>query len=133
MINMDAFVEYGTDINSNWSFTDGDINLISGTDNLSQAIMNRLNTLQDELNLFYSDYGSYLQSFFGWRKNDKTLEFIKVEIDTVVNKDPRVNNFTSEISYNQEGNVNVNLVIMYIDGEDFSLNYVLSNDGVLEV
>ena len=32
----------GTDIKADWSFTDGDINLVSGRSNLGQAIVNRL-------------------------------------------------------------------------------------------
>ena len=127
----DAIVEYGTDIDSSYSFKDGDLQLVSYKDNLQQAIMNRLNTLQDSLDLFYVDYGSFLQSYLGWRKTDKTLEFIKVEIDLVVSKDPRVDVFSSEVKYDSEGNVEINLTISYSEFDSFSLNYVLGSEGVV--
>ena len=66
---VDTIVEYGVDICRDWTFQDGDIKSISNTDNLNQAILNRLNTIQDELDSFYDDYGSFLQSFLGWKKN----------------------------------------------------------------
>ena len=50
--------DYGVDINSHFNFKDGDIQLAEYDNNIAQAIMNRLNTFQDSLDLFYYDYGS---------------------------------------------------------------------------
>ena len=119
-------VDYGTDIKSDWGFHDGDLQLVSDKDNISQAIMNRLNTVQDSLDLFYDDYGSVLQSFLGWRKIDTTLAFMKVEIDSVLAKDPRINGFTSELEYTPEGNVRVDLSINSV-----GFSFVLSDDGTV--
>ena len=126
---MDTIVDYGTDINSNWSFKDGDLEITSNKDNLTQAIMNRLNTITDSLDLFYDDYGSYIRSFLGWKKTDDTLDFIKVELDNTIAKDSRVDNFSSEVSYDPNGNVRIDLQINYMDNS-FEMNFVLDENGV---
>ena len=128
---VDTIVEYGVDICRDWTFQDGDIKSISNTDNLNQAILNRLNTIQDELDSFYDDYGSFLQSFLGWKKNEETLTFIKTELDNVIAKDPRITLFESEVTFDENGSVKIELVIS--DYGDFSLNYVLDGEGVAEV
>ena len=124
----DVIVEYGTDINSTWSFKDGDIEIISNKDNLTQAITNRLNTINDGLDLFYTDYGSYLRQYFGWHKNNETLEFIKAEIAQVISMDPRISVFTIDLEYNSDGDV---IVKLSIDGSDYVLE--LNENGVNEV
>jgi len=128
---VDTIVEYGVDICRDWTFQDGDIKSISNLDNLNQAILNRLNTIQDELDSFYEDYGSFLQSFLGWKKNEETLTFIKTELDNVIAKDPRITFFESEVTFDENGRVKIELVIS--DYGDFSLNYVLDGEGVAEV
>ena len=128
---VDTIVEYGVDICRDWTFQDGDIKSISNTDNLNQAILNRLNTIQDELDSFYDDYGSFLQSFLGWKKNEETLAFIKTELDNVIAKDPRITLFESEVTFDENGSVKIELVIS--DYGDFSLNYILDGEGVAEV
>lgn len=128
---VDTIVEYGVDICRDWTFQDGDIKSISNTDNLNQAILNRLNTIQDELDSFYDDYGSFLQSFLGWKKNEETLTFIKTELDNVIAKDPRITLFESKVTFDENGSVKIELVIS--DYGDFSLNYVLDGEGVAEV
>lgn len=128
---VDTIVEYGVDICRDWTFQDGDIKSISNLDNLNQAILNRLNTIQDELDSFYDDYGSFLQSFLGWKKNEETLTFIKTELDNVIAKDPRITFFESEVTFDENGSVKIELVIS--DYGDFSLNYILDGEGVAEV
>ena len=46
-------INLGTDIVSDWSFSDGDLNIVTGTANLAQAIQNRfdnLNWAENQLN-----------------------------------------------------------------------------------
>lgn len=125
---MNKLIDYGADIKSDWSFHDGDLQLVTDKENIGQAVGNRLNTMQDELDAYYYDYGSFLQSFLGWRRTDKTLDFIKVEIDSVLGKDPRIVSFTSNLEYDSNGNVRIDLSI-----DDVSLGFMLTNDGVIEV
>ena len=120
--------EYGVDITSNLNFNDeGDINLSKYEDNIVQAICNRLSTIQDTLDLFYYDYGSVLNHFLGWKKTDETLSFIKIEIENVLTKDPRINSFTVDLEYITEG-VRINIVLT--DFEEVNLNLVLNENGV---
>ena len=57
---MDDSVAYecGVDIDSSFQFRDGDLLLSEYDENLVQAVINRLNTNLEELDLFYEDYGS---------------------------------------------------------------------------
>jgi len=130
--NMTSIIDYGTDIDSSWSFQDGDIKLTSNTENLRQSISNRLNTIQGALDLFYDDYGSYLLNYLGWRRTEQTLEFVRLEIEQCLNKDPRIyNSFEIEAMYEQEG-ILINVVVFDND-ESLELNYVLTDEGIEEV
>lgn len=126
---MNDIVELGTDLNSNWEFKDGDLELVENKDNLVQSILNRLNCVYDGLDLFYFDYGSVLNQFLGWKHDDRTLEFIRLEIESVLNQDPRLSNFNVELSYNQLGGVSIELYVFYNDETDFTLNLVLDEGG----
>ena len=128
---MASIIDYGTDIDSSWSFQDGDIKLTSNNENLQQSISNRLNTIQDALDLFYDDYGSYLLNYLGWRRTEQTLEFVRLEIEQCLNKDSRIyNSFEIEARYEQE-DILINVVVFDND-ESLELNYVLTNEGVEE-
>lgn len=129
----EVVVEYGVDVKSTWSFKDGDLEIIQDKDNLTQAIMNRLNTIQDSLNLFYGNYGSFLHSYLGWQTLNETLEFIRVEIQTSLSEDPRLNNFNVACEYDQDKNVLVFVDVVGSDDEEFSLNFVLNDNGIEEV
>lgn len=128
----EVITEYGVDINSSWDFTDGDLNLISDADNLCQAIMNRLNTTYDSLDLFYTGYGSFLLKFLGWKLNTETLNFIKLELDNCISNDVRISNFETEV-YSEDGVVKIKIVVYYSFDANIELNYVLTEDGVSEV
>ena len=121
---------YGVDLKSSFEFVEGDLKLSEYENNIGQAIGNRLNTIEGSLNLFYREYGSFFTTFLGWRKTDDTLRFMKVELDNTLKKDPRINNFTTELSFNDEGNVMVNIILLdFVERVD--LNYVLNENGVV--
>lgn len=126
---MAEIVELGTDLNSKWEFKDGDLILVENKDNLVQSILNRLNSEYDGLDLFYYDYGSVLSSFLGWKHNDETLEFIRLEIEDSLEQEPRLSDFNVEVSYNQNGKVLIDLYIVFDDESDFTLSLVLEKDG----
>lgn len=122
--------DYGVDINSHFNFKDGDIELAEYDNNIAQAIMNRLNTFQDSLDLFYYDYGSFFLQFFGWRRRQTTLDLMKVELDLTLREDPRINEFESELEFGEVTNTVV-IRIKLINGTIVNeLNYVLSENGV---
>ena len=124
--------ELGTDINSNWSFTDGDLNLISDKENLIQATRNRLNNVLDSLDDFYLNYGSILWRFIGWKSNDMTLKFMEIELENCLNQDPRLTDYTLDLSYGASDTVNINIFVVFDDETEFDMNYILSTDGVVE-
>lgn len=105
-------MDFGTDINSNWELTEqGDLKLISNEENLTQAIINRLTCNLNYLNLYYNEYGSLLYGFLGWKRNEKTLEFIRIELGNRLNSDSRIKKYSIDLEYNSDGDININLKI----------------------
>ena len=129
---MESIVELGTDINSSWSFKDGDLNLISGKQNLIQATRNRLNNALNSLDNFYLEYGSILWRFMGWRSEPITLKFMEIEIRNCLNQDPRLTEYTIDLSYTDKDTVLINIFVTYDDETEFNMNYILSTDGTVE-
>ena len=126
---MEDIVELGTDLNCNWEFKDGDLQLVDNRANIKQSILNRLNCDYDSLDLFYYEYGSVLSNFLGWKHDDETLEFIRLEIEDTLNQEPRLTDFDVEVSYDKIGKVLIDLYIVFNDESDFSLSLVLEKDG----
>ena len=124
--------DLGTDINSSWSFKDGDLILINDKENLVQAIRNRLNTVLGTLEDFYLEYGSILWRFMGWKSKDITLNFMEIEIKNCLNQDPRLTNYTLDLSYENNGSVSIDITVFFDDETEFDMNYILSTDGVVE-
>lgn len=127
--------DLGTDINSSWSFKDGDLNLVSDKENLIQATRNRLNNVLDSLDDFYMEYGSILWRFIGWKSEEITLKFMDIEIKNCLNQDPRLVDYTLELSYRDTDTdtVNIDITVYFDDETEFDMNYILSTDGVVEV
>lgn len=124
--------EYGVDLDNGLSFSDGDLDLIRFEDNISQAILNRLKTVKDSLDLFYTEYGCFFLFFLGWRRTQNTLDFMKIELDACLKQDPRINNFTTTLEYSEDGSVLINIVLTdYM--ENVELNYVLTGNNIEEV
>ena len=122
---------FGTDISNSWEFNEhGDLSLVSNKDNVGQAISNRLKTQLNELDLFYAGDGSFLTQFLGWKKNDSTLEFMRLEIETRLAGDPRLSGYSVSLEYTDNGvEITINLVLD--DGEEYTGNFVLNSDGVV--
>lgn len=128
----DNIVELGVDVNTDWSFVDGDLVLVDNADNMVQSIINRLNCGYDELDLYYFEYGSDISKFLGFKSSDEALEFIKIEVENTLEQDPRLNDFTVETSYNNDGDVCLALSIKFSDESDLSLSLVINEvDGVV--
>jgi len=126
---MEEIIELGTDLNTNWEFKDGDLILVENKENLIQSILNRLNSEYDSLDLFYYDYGSVLSNFLGWKRNDETLEFVRLEIEDTLEQEPRLSDFSVEALFNEVGGILIKLFIVFDDETDFSLSLVLEKDG----
>ena len=81
--------ECGVDINSSFQFRNNDMVLCEYENNLVQAIVNKLNTNVDELDLFYEEYGSILSTFLGWKAKQETIHYMQTEVSAVLSKEPR--------------------------------------------
>ena len=118
----------GTDINKEWVFEDGDLTLITDEKNLIQSISNRLNTVYDE-SLYYSNYGGYLQQFIGWKKTEKTRQFIQNEICNILNQETRITDYSIYTEYITDGIlIKLNLKI---NDEEINTEFILNDDGVI--
>ena len=126
----DVLYELGVDLNSNFTFENGDIKLSKYEDNLVQAIINRLNTNLDELELFYESYGSVIRGFLGWRADETTLSYISTEITTVLNDEPRITDFDINVEYKKEGRISIDLSLSTISNVDIETNLILGVNGV---
>lgn len=121
----------GTDLLSTWSFNStGDIETVNSTENVEQAIVNRLTCSLGSLQLYYNDYGSILYSFLGWKRNNATLEFIRLELINRLNQDNRLNVLDCQAEYDTDGSVNVSLRLKIVDSVE-TVNLSITNDGVI--
>lgn len=124
--------DLGCDFSSSWTFTDGDLNIVNGKDNLIQSIVNRLNTKLDSLDLFYQEYGSKIYGFLGWKHGDDTLSFIELEINDTLQQDPRCQNYSVTVSYYQ-GKIIAEVTISFDEDTDLSFNLVLNEYGRIDL
>lgn len=124
-------MDYGTDICSDWSFNeDGDLKLVSDLDNMEQALTNRLTCDLNSLELFYDDYGCGLSQFFGWRKTDRTLEFVRLELENRILSEPRIEGYTLQVSYGLHG---IDVVMELVLNGDYVHRVELTLGGDINV
>lgn len=123
-------INLGTDVVSNWSFTDGDLNIVSGEGNLVQAIQNRLNTYMDDLSIFYQNYGSTIFDEVGELNHPTIHEYIKIEVESCLIRDNRINDVVCTVEKNDNGEVECGLNLTLVDGTDISLALVINADNV---
>jgi len=84
-------IDFGTDIDSTGKLdSKGQVALVSGTDNVKQAIRNRLLTELDVYIEWCDDYGTTLRDMLREELTDNSIEWIKTEIQMNVLKEPRV-------------------------------------------
>nr|WP_294999899.1 hypothetical protein [uncultured Methanobrevibacter sp.] len=121
--------EFGTDFNSSYTFSDGDLAIVSDKQNIKQAIINRLNTQEGWYDLFYNGYGGFLHSFHGWKRLQSTLDFMKIEIVNILSQDPRFINLDVELEFNDQGEIDMKISLFYDDETDLSLSFVIDNSG----
>lgn len=124
-------INLGTDIMTDWSFSDGDLNIVSDTGNLGQAISNRLNTYLNDLNLFYTDYGSTLFDYLGSLNNENIREYIRIEVESTVIKDNRIQGVDCTVKKVQSNAVECVLNLQLVDNTDVSLDLIITAENVV--
>lgn len=119
----------GTDIIRMWSFTDGDLDLVSESSNLGQAIVNRLNADENTYDIFYNRYGGALFEHFGDINSENILEYIRIEIESILQQDPKIRNIDCKVNKNENDTITINLNVTTIsNNEVIPLNLILNND-----
>ena len=119
----------GTDVQSDWSFTDGDINLISEKSNLGQAIVNRL---QADLTtfIFYNRYGGNLFEHFGDKNNPNIPEYIKIEVEDICRQDPRIKQVETTVNKTDSETITLDLNLLTISSDEIiRYNLILTSDN----
>jgi hypothetical protein len=125
---------YGTDINSDFTFTNGDINLVSGTQNLGQAICNRLNSDLTTYDTFYPRYGGNLFEWFGEWNTPNIHEYIKIEIESILDQDPRIASVEATVNKNDNKTAGVTLEVTPVGSEEIvTLNLVIQEDLIVKL
>lgn len=126
----EVLYELGVDINSSFSFHDGDIQLAKYDENLVQAIANQLNTTLNELELFYEEYGSVMLGFLGWKGNDETIAVIEAELETILKQEERLFDWEYTIEYIGNGKVKIDLTLHPNPTYTIDTTITLSEEGV---
>ena len=125
--------DLGSDIHTSWDFIDGDLKLISDEENICQSISNRLNNANGCFDLYYNEYGSYLQNYLGWKQSDETISFMKTEIEETLKQDGRFSNTNVELEYTGNGKITGNIQLTYNDETESTLNVTINEEGEAEV
>lgn len=124
-MNEKILYELGVDINREWEFKDGDLQLTYYDENMKQAIYNRLSCWLGSLDIFYINYGSELEKYLGYKNKNSVHEYIRLEIEKRIGYDPRVRNVECTVNkYNTHG-VNVHLTLTFLNGDTFEDNFVI--------
>lgn len=119
----------GVDIKDTWSFVDGDLEIVTETLNLGQSIINRLNTDKDFYNWCYTNYGGDLFRIFGMKNNPNSLEYLRIEIESILQQDPRIRDVTANCSKEDPKTIGVELNVLTIGRDEIiTLNLIITDD-----
>lgn len=120
---------YGTDIDDSCTFSNGDINLISDTSNLKQAIKNRLMCDSEFYKTFYQNYGGNLFDEMGELNNGNAHEYIRIEIETILKQEPRIKEVECTVNKIGTDAVECKLKFKTINNDEIvEMNLVITQD-----
>lgn len=112
-----------------WNYTNGDVEVVEDTDDIVQAILNRLNTGTDELDYLYDNYGCDLHQFLGLKTDNTTLEMVKNVIADTLKYDERITLMDLTMSYQDANTLNILLTCTY-DDNAIEMDLTLNENGV---
>lgn len=123
---------FGCDFKSSWSFSNGDLELVSDSDNMGQAIVNRLNTDLDFYDWCYTNYGGDLFSIFGMKNTTNTLEYLRIEIESILQQDPRIREVIANCSKEDPKTIGVELNVLTIGSDEIvTINLVITDNLIV--
>lgn len=109
-------VDYGTDFASHGKLdSKGQVPIVSGIDNVKQAVRNRIKTYLGTYDFIDPEYGTLLKDHLGMKNNQISQEITCLEIETRVINDPRIKDATAEYD---NGNYNLRLILVSDNDED---------------
>ena len=124
-------MDYGRDFLSVWEFNeDVDLKTVSNFENIEQALTNRLTCDLNSMDLFYKDYGSLLMDFLGWKRNEATLDFIRLELQSRLKNELRLENFDLRVDYSETGSVLIKIDLNSSDDYTHTVELELTENGV---
>lgn len=125
---------FGRDIKNNWNFINGDLETVSDKLNLAQAIINRLNTDLGFYDWCYNQYGGNLSNVFGMKNNSNTLEYLRIEIESTVQQDPRIRVVNANCSKEDSKTVGVELNVLTIGSDEIvTINLIIQDDLKVQI
>ncbi len=125
---------YGTDIKNDFSFSNGDLNIVTGTSNLGQAIVNRLNADLDTYDMFYARYGGELFEHIGDLNNPNIHEYIRIEIEEILSQEPRIQTVECTVNKTDAKTVKCNLKVTTIQSNEVAeFNLVINQDSYIGI
>ena len=123
----------GTDF-KNFEIENGDFLLVSDIDNLAQACINRLNAHPDYWDWCYDNYGGNIDSVFGMENNSNSLEYLRIEVEHILQQDPRIKSISANCTKESGNEVYVELDILAIGNEEvISINLVITDDLIVKL
>ena len=124
----------GRDIKNNWNFINGDLETVSDKLNLAQAIINRLNTDLGFYDWCYTQYGGNLSNVFGMKNNSNTLEYLRIEIESTLQQDPRIRVVNANCSKEDSKTVGVELNVLTIGSDEIvTINLIIQDDLKVQI
>ena len=125
---------FGRDIKNNWNFINGDLEIVSDKLNLAQAIINRLNTDLGFYDWCYTQYGGNLSNVFGMKNNSNTLEYLRIEIESTLQQDPRIRVVNANCSKEDSKTVGVELNVLTIGSDEIvTINLIIQDDLKVQI
>lgn len=124
-------VTYGGDINRLWtSNAQGDIAIVTETDNAEQAVYNRLMTKLGELDWAeYTNYGNRAWEVLGETNIEVGSQKIQLYTTNALLQDPRVAEIIDvNVTMDEIYTANIDIKILLI-GEDNPLNMIISMEA----
>lgn len=124
----------GTDIKDTWDFIDGDLEIVTDIENLEQACTNRLNTNEEFYQWCYERYGGDLFKVIGMVNNDKALEYLRIEIESILMQDPRIREVQVSCYKNDPISIYVDVDILTKNSKEMvTINLVINEDYKVQI
>ncbi|WP_292474161.1 hypothetical protein [Methanosphaera sp.] len=127
--------ELGTDIDRNWIIDNrGNLQLVTGSENLTQAIRNRLTCYFNNLSWCYPGYGSYVRDWIGEPNDPYRHDTLLKEVTKRVSEDIRLREVSvSIVDYSYWGvGLKVKAIVVE-DGSKFEEYFLFTNQEEPEI